>query len=798
MSDIGGGLGGLVARIGLDTSPLALAAGRAKAEFSGLATHAGQSIDRLSSQTTQKLAGIGARVGVTIAGLGALMEHMARPLEQAQAALKTSLDNVGASFEDLKGPIDHAVSRMEKFGFMGDDTMRALAKMTEATKSYETALAYLGPIADIAAFQQIKLADAANLVVKGAAGSFKGFKALGENIKGTADAAKMAERAEHEHAAAVEQLGTATQRLADFEERAADRRAQAQQRYADKAAAAQEKVAGAVQSLADTEQNASDTRDQINASNTDAKDRWTESYEKSNERVALSEQKLGDLQLSIAARLADERHRYAEEQWTAEQRLAAAKQHLAELAERQGAAGDPRRQAEISAAQELKHAHQALESAQDGVNYTAAKGADVGKQSVEQTRQLEGASREVSAAKEENNKLATDGLKVGQLTLAQNRQLEASTRAVEDAQTALGKAQEEQAKVEQDRYSESVAMMQEERNLRDGVAKARDKEVEASAKVNDARNAEADNMKKLDEGIVESQKRVGGAAKERADTVSGWLDAEFAKLKDVVARMGAEWAGMALVGGVALSGLSTAVGVFSAVIGALSIEMIVAFGGIALIIAGAIAIGILLVTHWDGIKEKLVSAWNWIKDKASEIWDGITNKFDKVIDFFTGLPGRIRSAASGMWDGIKDAFKDVVNFIIRMWNSLQFKLPSFAGLDVAGHTVIPGWTGPTLGVPKIDEIHHSGGKVGGGSSEVLALLEKGEGVLSRRAMAQLDKAMGSLGGMNLSSVNTGALQSAGGPSQNINLNVNVPEGDMWARAVAREIEWYSLTTRPGS
>jgi hypothetical protein len=92
----------------------------------------------------------------------------------------------------------------------------------------------------------------------------------------------------------------------------------------------------------------------------------------------------------------------------------------------------------------------------------------------------------------------------------------------------------------------------------------------------------------------------------------------------------------------------------------------------------------------------------------------------------TTMPGRIRSAAAGMFDGIKDAFKSAINFIIRGWNRLEFKVPSF---EAFGQKL----GGFTLGVPDIPVLH-SGGvfRAPAGQSEGLALLQDRELVVARR------------------------------------------------------------------
>lgn len=190
-----------------------------------------------------------------------------------------------------------------------------------------------------------------------------------------------------------------------------------------------------------------------------------------------------------------------------------------------------------------------------------------------------------------------------------------------------------------------------------------------------------------------------------------------------------------------------------------------------LIAAAVIALAIIIVRNWDTIVAALGAAWDWITSTAASVgnwlkdrffdavdfvknlflnftgpglllkhWDSIRkgvsslvrfvqDKFSSMIRFVTGLPGRIRSAAAGMWNGITDAFRNAINSLIRGWNSLSFKLPSFAGLKVAGRTIIPGFEGPTLRVPKIPQLQTGGitteeGLIGAHPDEAILPLEE--------------------------------------------------------------------------
>ena len=201
----------------------------------------------------------------------------------------------------------------------------------------------------------------------------------------------------------------------------------------------------------------------------------------------------------------------------------------------------------------------------------------------------------------------------------------------------------------------------------------------------------------------------------------------------------------------------------------LVVKLALAANPYILIIAATIAIVTLIIANWDKIKKTLLVIWDAIKKAASATWEfikdaiskaidfvktlflnftgpgllikhwdkikeGIQNvvdffrdKWDAVIDFFTGIPGRISDAARGMFDGITKAFKGAVNAIIKGWNNLEFKiggqhvgLPFGLGFDIP--TI-------TLKTPNIPTLHQAGvfrARTPGG--EGLALLRDRERV----------------------------------------------------------------------
>ncbi|PPJ31914.1 hypothetical protein C5E45_33015, partial [Nocardia nova] len=153
---------------------------------------------------------------------------------------------------------------------------------------------------------------------------------------------------------------------------------------------------------------------------------------------------------------------------------------------------------------------------------------------------------------------------------------------------------------------------------------------------------------------------------------------------------------------------------------------------------------------WDGAKaagDGIAAAWQWISDKATAAKDWIVGAWNNVVDFVTGLPGRVRDAASGLWDGIKDSFRSAINWLISAWNNFQLgfdftipvinkhvsftigtpDLPLLAGGGIAGRTNAGVLYGPGTGTS--DSI------LGVDTTGVpTALVSNGEGVVKESAM----------------------------------------------------------------
>lgn len=131
-------------------------------------------------------------------------------------------------------------------------------------------------------------------------------------------------------------------------------------------------------------------------------------------------------------------------------------------------------------------------------------------------------------------------------------------------------------------------------------------------------------------------------------------------------------------------------------------------------IAALIAIIVLLVTHWDTVKQVVGNVVDWIRDR----WTDLMGWFAGIPDWFGRIFGAIGNAISG-------AFKSVINWIVDRLNWL---------IDVANKVIYGiNVVNPFSDIPDIPHIArmHTGGVVPGPpGSETMAILQAGEEVTS--------------------------------------------------------------------
>lgn len=173
-----------------------------------------------------------------------------------------------------------------------------------------------------------------------------------------------------------------------------------------------------------------------------------------------------------------------------------------------------------------------------------------------------------------------------------------------------------------------------------------------------------------------------------------------------------------------------AIGVQAAITGAaMAAAWLVGLGPIALVVAAVAGAALLIVTHWDTIKNAAKAVWDWISTnwplilailtgpiglavlEISRHWDTIKNAFTAVKDwigarigdivgFITGVPGRIAGVASSMFNAVKDAMTSVKNWVsdrigdtVKFFKDLPHKIVSALGdvsklLEKAGLSIM--------------------------------------------------------------------------------------------------------------
>ena len=123
----------------------------------------------------------------------------------------------------------------------------------------------------------------------------------------------------------------------------------------------------------------------------------------------------------------------------------------------------------------------------------------------------------------------------------------------------------------------------------------------------------------------------------------------------------------------AFIGLSVAIGAMTVAMWAFNIAsyanpviwiVLAIIAVIALLVAGIV----LVVEHW-----------NEIKDAARACWEGVKSAWGNVTDFFKGIWDKIVSGATGLWNSIVSIFTTIKNFFVSIWNSMYTVVSTFWG-----------------------------------------------------------------------------------------------------------------------
>lgn len=115
-------------------------------------------------------------------------------------------------------------------------------------------------------------------------------------------------------------------------------------------------------------------------------------------------------------------------------------------------------------------------------------------------------------------------------------------------------------------------------------------------------------------------------------------------------------------------------GIATAITSAFATAMAFLISPIGLVIAAiaALVVGIvLLVKHWDEVKEAASKCWDWIREKWNTVGEWFnTTVVEPVKTFFTGLWDAIKLKASEAWTGIKNIWQ-----VVSEWFNTTIILP---------------------------------------------------------------------------------------------------------------------------
>jgi hypothetical protein len=124
---------------------------------------------------------------------------------------------------------------------------------------------------------------------------------------------------------------------------------------------------------------------------------------------------------------------------------------------------------------------------------------------------------------------------------------------------------------------------------------------------------------------------------------------------------------VAIVLGGALVGAFVAAAVAAWAFVAPMIIMALPFILIAIAIAALVAAIVVLVQHWDVVKEKTAAVWDAIKTKLAAVWDGIKSKAAETWE-------NIKTALSDAWDNIKQTVVTKGEAVLQWFKDLPKKL----------------------------------------------------------------------------------------------------------------------------
>ncbi|WP_370671758.1 phage tail tape measure protein [Streptomyces sp. ScaeMP-e83] len=215
--------------------------------------------------------------------------------------------------------------------------------------------------------------------------------------------------------------------------------------------------------------------------------------------------------------------------------------------------------------------------------------------------------------------------------------------------------------------------------------------------------------------------RAGGSA---ALVVAGWV---------MTGASATASAGRHVLAGARVVGVWVLMGAQSLLQGArMAAAWVIAMGPVGWVIAGIIALGILIWKNWDKIVKWTTQAWGWIWSKIKSIggqilgffikwslvgiflrhWDsikkGVVTKGGQLISWVSGLPGRINSGIGSLGGLLLEKGRNVVQ---GLWSGIQ-SMGGWIKSQIMGwaRSVIPGPIAKALGIASPSKVTKAQGR----------------------------------------------------------------------------------------
>lgn len=141
-------------------------------------------------------------------------------------------------------------------------------------------------------------------------------------------------------------------------------------------------------------------------------------------------------------------------------------------------------------------------------------------------------------------------------------------------------------------------------------------------------------------------------------------------------------------------------GVISKLVPALGTVISTLGGPLTLAIIGIIAVGVLLITHWEEVKEVAQKVWSFVQEKFQQFDDFLNGIFTQDFQENFGIMGDVLEGfwkgVENVWNGIKNTFKGIIDFIKNVFTlnwrgAWQSVIDIFSGIfeTIGGIVTVP-------------------------------------------------------------------------------------------------------------